>query len=69
MIKEQSLNSLTVNTRKAKWYSSRCQTHKKTITRLTFYARHNQVRQHFGISSDDGKTWTTTVDLMYNQVN
>lgn len=40
------------------------------ITRLTFYSLNpNLVRQHFEVTSDNGKTWTTTTDLYYNRVN
>ncbi len=39
------------------------------ITRLTF---HNMgpdlVRQHFEITKDDGKTWSTTIDLSYHRI-
>jgi tetratricopeptide (TPR) repeat protein len=41
----------------------------KQITRLTFHNLNpNLVRQHFEVTSDDGKTWTTTTDLYYHRV-
>lgn len=39
------------------------------ITRLIFYHLNpNLVRQQFEVTSDNGKTWTTTTDLYYNRV-
>jgi hypothetical protein len=39
------------------------------ITRLTFHKITNdQVRQLFETTKDDGKTWTTSIDLMYHRV-
>ncbi|MFT3744162.1 MAG: hypothetical protein QM785_07700 [Pyrinomonadaceae bacterium] len=41
---------------------------KKTIARMTFSKQPNgDVRQHGESSTDDGKTWTTTFDLMYSR--
>lgn len=38
----------------------------KQVTRLTFYnLEPNLVRQHFEVTRDEGKTWTTTTDLFY----
>ncbi len=42
---------------------------KNQITKLTFYSLNsNLVRQQFEVTSDNGKTWTTTTDLYYNRV-
>jgi tetratricopeptide (TPR) repeat protein len=39
------------------------------VTKLTFHNLNpNLVRQHFEVTSDNGKTWTTTTDLYYNRV-
>lgn len=39
---------------------------KTSVRRLTFYKlENNYVRQHGEISNDDGKTWTTEMDLEY----
>ena len=39
------------------------------ITRLTFYNMGpDLVRQHFEITKDDGKTWSTTIDLSYHRI-
>ncbi len=39
------------------------------ITRLTFYNLNpDLVRQHFEITNDNGKTWTTTTDLYYHRL-
>jgi tetratricopeptide (TPR) repeat protein len=39
------------------------------ITRLTFFnLDKNNVRQLFEVTSDAGKTWTTTTDLLYHRV-
>lgn len=39
------------------------------ITRLTFHnLEPGKVRQHFEVSADSGKTWTTTTDLYYYRV-
>lgn len=39
------------------------------ITRLIFYNLNpDLVRQQFEVTSDNGKTWTTTTDLYYNRV-
>ena len=41
---------------------------KNQITRLTFHNLNpDLVRQHFEVTSDNGKTWTTTTDLFYNR--
>lgn len=38
------------------------------ITRLTFHnLEPGRVRQHFEVTSDNGKTWTTTTDLYYQR--
>jgi len=39
------------------------------ITRLTFYnLKPELVRQVFEVTTDDGKTWTTTTDLYYHRI-
>lgn len=39
------------------------------ITRLTFFnLDKNNVRQIFEVTSDAGKTWTTTTDLLYHRI-
>ena len=39
------------------------------ITRLTFHNLNpDLVRQHFEVTSDNGKTWTTTTDLYYSRL-
>lgn len=41
----------------------------KQITRLTFYDLNpDLVRQHFEVTSDEGKTWATTTDLYYHRI-
>jgi tetratricopeptide (TPR) repeat protein len=40
------------------------------ITRLTFFnLEPNLVRQLFEVTTDDGKTWTTTTDLYYHRIS
>jgi len=42
---------------------------KNQITRLTFFNMEpSLVRQLFEVTTDDGKTWTTTTDLYYNRI-
>jgi tetratricopeptide (TPR) repeat protein len=39
------------------------------VTRLTFHNLNpNLVRQHFEVTNDEGKTWTTTTDLYYHRI-
>jgi len=41
----------------------------KKMTRLTFTRlNENLVRQHFEVTTDDGKIWTTTTDLYYHRI-
>lgn len=41
----------------------------KQVTRLSFHnLKPDLVRQHFEVTNDEGKTWTTTTDLYYYRI-